>query len=150
MQRSGKGQPPRPLAPRLPANYLTKGYFDQSGNLHEELIIDHAQQCARAFGARETLNKMGTSQLRRFFGHARAAEMKLNMTNDFPAAKLEIKKLIPFASEASSKRKVPECFLEFIEKNVHLVQDEKSFRKGFMQHFEAVVAFFYYLYPKQQ
>ncbi len=71
------------------------------------------------------------------------------MVRDFGAVNADIKRLVPFAKDGVGKNKVPREFLEFIERNVQLVKDEKSFVKGFIEHFQAVVANFSYKFPRQ-
>jgi CRISPR-associated protein Csm2 len=130
----------------LPENYLSKGYFDEKGHLYVELVTSTAEQVAKAMGNDNPA--LTNSQLRRFFGHARAADNRLNMDEDFNSVNIDIQKLRPFVAEARGKGKVPKSFYDFIDKNLELVKDLKSFKKGFMEHFQAVVAYFYYHFPK--
>lgn len=127
----------------LPDDYLSKGYFDEDGCLREELVTSVAQEVAQSF-----LPKLKSSQLRRFYGHIKKAENRLSYTDDWACVNTEVKKLIPFAHDAaaSPKPKVPQTFLEFIKRNLSLVskENEKAFTKGFVPHFEAVVAFHKY------
>jgi CRISPR type III-A-associated protein Csm2 len=129
----------------LPVGYtalLEKGYFNPDGRLWEEFLTTMASEVARAFRG------LKNHQLRRFYGHAKAAENRLNMTRDWHAVNLDVKKLSPFVSEAKGKDKIPPSFYDFIEKNIRLVKTEKDFKEGFMEHFQAVVAYFTYHYPK--
>ncbi|MBM7865799.1 type III-A CRISPR-associated protein Csm2 [Heliobacterium gestii] len=147
----GGGRPPAPEL-RLPEDYLIHGYFDANSNLREVLIIAHAKACAGVFGHYANGRKrLKNSQLRRFFNHARALEMKLiQMGEDhFPAIRLDILKLLPMALYANSREKVPDRFVTFMEKNVERIHTIRDFREGFLPHFEAVVAYFYYMYPKE-
>ena len=51
---------------------------------------------------------------------------------------------------AIGRRVVPEEFQQFINRNVELaVEDEQSFRRGFLQHFESVLAYFVYFFHEQ-
>lgn len=131
----------------LPKNYLINGYFDEKGNLYEDLITDTASLLAYNFG--KGRNGLTTSQLRRFFSHVRAVENRLNMLGSYNLVKSEIQKLKPFAAEAFGKNKIPKVFYKFIEKNMALVKDKKSFKNGFIEHFQAVVAYFYYHHPRK-
>ncbi len=130
----------------LPQGYIDKlneGYFDSGGHLWEEFITTLASQIAKSFGT-----KLKTHQLRRFYGHAKAAENRLQMTGDWEAVNVEIKKLSPFVSEAKGKDKIPQSFYDFIDKNIKAIKVRKDFEEGFMEHFQAVVAYFTYHYPK--
>ncbi|MFH1096467.1 MAG: type III-A CRISPR-associated protein Csm2 [Candidatus Desantisbacteria bacterium] len=133
----------------LPSDYLNKlkkGYFNEKGYLWEDFITTDAEEVARSFGT--GYPKLKNHQLRRFYTHAKAAENRLKMTKDWDAVNLNIKKLSPFASEAKGKDKIPQSFYEFIDRNIKTIKIQKDFEEGFMQHFEAVVAYFTYLYPK--
>ena len=56
---------------RLPRGYLERGYLDAKGNIHPELITDHAEAVARELG------NMAPSQFRRYFNHARSIEARM-------------------------------------------------------------------------
>lgn len=140
----------RPAPPAvLPNDYLVHGYFDEKGYLFIDLISNTAEQVAWTLG--NSFPSLTNSQLRRFFSHARAAQNSLNMIGNYDQVRADIHKLRSFAAEAASesKKKVPKTFYEFIAQNLDLVTDEKSFSKGFMEHFQAVVAFFYYHFPRK-
>jgi CRISPR-associated protein Csm2 len=130
-------------------NYLKKGYFDETGNLFEEYLKKDgiADQIAKNLGIEKP--EMKNHQLRRFYGHVRAAENRLRMTNDFNSVYIDIKKLEPFVAEAKGKNKIPKTFYDFIIKNTNAVKNKKDFLEGFLEHFQAVVAFFTLHYPKK-
>lgn len=131
---------------KIPENYLKDGYFDKDSCLYETLLTTTADQIALLFSS--SYPKLKNHQLRRFYQHARAAENKLNMTHDWPCVNVDIKKLKAFVAEAKGKGKVSEVFYEFINKNIDNIRDEKSFTRGFLEHFQAVVAYFTYYNPK--
>lgn len=131
---------------KLPQGYLEKGYFDEDGYIYADLLGKTAENVARVFGVGKP--KLTNSQLRRFYNHAVAAEERLNLTDKFKAANSSVQKLQAYAAEAVGKDKVPAVFLDFIKKNTNAVKDDKSLRQGFLEHFEAVVAYYYYLYPR--
>lgn len=139
----GREGPP----PRLPDGYLKDGYFNERGHLREDLLDKVAEEVALAIG--ESQPTLTTHQLRRFFNDAKAIQNRLGMLQDFDAVRSDIKRLKAFARDAQGKKKIPREFLGFIEKNVDLVNDKKSFEKGFIEHFQAVVANFSYRFPKQ-
>ena len=126
-------------------NKLSNGYFDSNGCLWEDFLTSSASDIAKSFGTGRV--KLKNHQLRRFYGHAKAAENRLLMTGDWNCVNLDVKKLSSFASEAKGKDKVPDSFYEFIEQNVKQIKSQKDFQ-GFMEHFQAVVAYFIYHYPK--
>jgi CRISPR-associated protein Csm2 len=139
-KKAGGGNPDS-----LPPEYidkLEKGYFDSSGCLWEEFITTMASDIAKSFGA-----KLKNHQLRRFYGHIKAADNRLKMTKDWDCVKLDVKKLSSFVSEAKGKDKVPESFYKFIDANIKKIEKQKDF-EAFVEHFQAIVAYFTYHYPK--
>jgi CRISPR-associated protein Csm2 len=133
----------------MATDYLSKGYFDEKGNLFERYV-------ARGGDADIIANKLGyekpamtTHQLRRFYGHVRAAENRLQMTGNFPAIYIDLKKLEPFVAEAKGKGKIPDLFYDVMNKNLSVVKTQKDFTKGFLEHFQAIVAFFAVNHPKK-
>lgn len=128
--------------PRLPADYLRNGYFDQKGNVLPQVIQDWAKDIAQELY--KSKPRMSTTQLRgRFFAEVRRLEKRLDTTHDFDMVKPEILKLKAYAQDAEKKNKVPSLFKQFMELNVHwAAKGEKEFTKGFINHFECVVAYY--------
>ncbi|PYP86157.1 MAG: hypothetical protein DMG65_19220 [Candidatus Angelobacter sp. Gp1-AA117] len=114
-------------------------YFDQDGLLKPEFVTSKAEDIAIRLGNERP--KMTMHQLRAFYGHVKLQEGALERGRPFKEVLLEIKKLQAFASERASKDKVPRYFEEFIVRNVDKVKDEQSFLQGFVEHFQAVVAY---------
>lgn len=143
-------EPPRREEPPrgLPRDYLEKGYLDSEGNLRPELITQTAIEVAHAIGGPQHRERaIKAAQLRRFFAKARFIEQKLDAGQPFSALKSEILALQPMAADSVRKKSAPDEFKEFIERNTNLaVADEKSFTKGFIQHFQSVVAYHGYYY----
>jgi CRISPR/Cas system CSM-associated protein Csm2 small subunit len=138
-QREGRKKGGKRPSRGLPEDYLKEGYFDEKGNLRPELITTHALSIAQTLAGA----KMTTAALRRFFGKVRFAQRRLDSTDDFSGVIPEILALKPYVANAVTRRVVPGLFKQFIERNVDLaVKDSKSFREGFVKHFEYVVAFF--------
>lgn len=140
-----------PQPSKLPDDYLAGGYFDEQGNLRERYIAKDgdADIIAKQLGwARPA---MTNHQLRRFYGHVRAAANRLDMTENFSAVYINLKKLDPFVSEAKGKGKIPDLFYDFVIKNIKVIRPDhkEDFTKGFLEHFQAVVAFFTFHYPKK-
>ncbi|MFN3467312.1 MAG: type III-A CRISPR-associated protein Csm2 [Candidatus Brocadiales bacterium] len=130
---------------KLPDNYLSKGYFDSNDNLHCELLTTTAEELAQSFGNAQ----LESHQLRRFFNHTKATEAQLDIYKNFDRIRARVQKLVPFAAEAVGKKKAPPVFYDFIKKNVNCIQDTKSFQEGFLEHFQAIVAYFSYHFRKQ-
>jgi len=124
---------------KLPDGYLAKGYFDEDGNLHPELMDEIAQEIAKSFGS----SGLTQHQIRAFFSHARDAEERLKVVPDFNAALPGIKKLKVLAHDRATRagNPLPEIFVQFIDANINAIKTEKDFCQGFMPHFEAVVGF---------
>ena len=124
--------------PQLPKGYIENGYFDKNGYALAQLIIDWPKEIANnlQYG-------METAQLRRFFGEARRIERKIKAGVSFSSMVPDILRLEPYAADAVKKNKAPLLFRQFIEQNLKWARkDEKSFLKGFMPHFESIVAYF--------
>lgn len=131
----------------LPPEYLKDGYFDAKGNLWPSLLLEDARVVAERLGADRNLS---ATQLRRFFNKVRLVERRLDAGGDFAAAVPEIASLGPLAAYAVGRQSANELFKQFVDRNVDLaMRDERSFRKGFLAHFESVICYFKYRYPKQ-
>ncbi len=123
-----------------PAGYLEGGYFDEKGNIKPAVVDTWAEQVVQILGR----SGITSHQLRRFFNQLRAIEAKLD-TEDFSAVRSDIYTLKRDAAYAVGRGVIKENFKEFIDRNVELaVQDEASFRKGFIEHFQSVLAYFTY------
>jgi CRISPR type III-A-associated protein Csm2 len=138
-RQKGSYPPQKDLSqPSLPAGYLKDGYFDKDGNLLPQVIQDWPEALAKTF-ARERLT---STQLRRFFNRVRAIEQQ-----DLPFVRLkeDILSIKPIAAASVGREMAPPIFKEFIDKNVELaIASENSFRRGFITHFQSVVAYLKY------
>jgi CRISPR type III-A-associated protein Csm2 len=114
-------------------------YFDADGLLKPEFVTELAEEIAQRLGNERP--KMGMHQLRAFYGHVKLQEGALQRGRPFKEVYLEIAKLKPFASERANKDKVPKYFEQFIARNVDKVKDADTFLRGFVEHFQAVVAY---------
>ena len=127
-------------------DYLADGYFEEMEGKHylrSEVLDALAMDVAKVLGNQE----MKPHQLRRFFNKARGIESKLDRAKDFEAIKADIYGFKRDVAYQVGRKVVPEDFQQFINRNVELaVQDEKSFREGFMEHFESVLAYFVYFF----
>jgi CRISPR-associated protein Csm2 len=141
----GQGHRERPKG--LPPGYLEGGYFDSSGHIKEELLTKAASGIAKDLGL--GYPKMTNGQLRRFYGHVKTAEKAYYFHPDQKKLVLDIKTLDSFVAEAQGKGKVPKEFYQFIKKNIDTITNERDVLKGFLPHFQSVVAYFTYHYPKK-
>jgi CRISPR-associated protein Csm2 len=114
-------------------------YFDQDGVLRTEYVTTLAEDIAKELGYSRP--RMAMHQLRAFYNHVKRQENAINNGRPFREVLPEISKLKPIASERESKEKIPEPFKEFIDRNVDKSKDEKAFLRGFVEHFQAVVAY---------
>lgn len=128
--------------PQLPRGYLERGYFNSNDNLWPELIVQWPQEIARIFKNQG----LTSNQLRRFFNRARALEKELG-AKTFDRLKEDIQTLKPIAAASVGRKTAPEIFKQFIDKNVDLLirtSDPASFTRGFLTHFQSVVAYLKY------
>jgi CRISPR type III-A-associated protein Csm2 len=84
---------------------------------------------------------MTMHQLRAFYSHVKRQENALKNKRPFNEVLVEICKLKPIAGERASKGKIAPYFREFIDRNVDKSKDESAFVNGFVEHFQAVVAY---------
>lgn len=150
--RPGGPPPPRPggRPGDLGPDYLRDGYFDKNGNLLPHLVAGNPViETARALGQRQGQAELKTAQLRRFYGKAKSIEQKLDSGMAFDSLKSEILTLQPLAANVVARGVAPDVLKDFIDRNVALaVKDERHFRKGFLIHFQSVVAYFTYLFRR--
>jgi CRISPR-associated protein Csm2 len=132
----------------LPRDYLNGGYFDADGNLKPEYLVKDGFADKIASDLKDARPEITNHQLRRFYGHVRAADNRLRMTGNFPAVYNDLKKLDSFVAEAKGKKKIQDLFYEFMVRNLKETRTEKDFKEGFMEHFQALVGFFTYYHPK--
>lgn len=114
-------------------------YLTDDGHTRVELVQGEAEKIAECFRS-AGLNR---HQLRAFYNHAKRQLQRLDYGTPFVETRVEIARLQYFAADraARSNNPVPAVFKNFIERNIVAVRDEVTFRKGFMPHFEAVVAY---------
>lgn len=148
MQRGGQRQFQGPqrqqsrgvsqIPPGLSQDYLKSGYFEEDACPRREVLLDWPKDIAQRLA-----RGMEPTQLRRFYNAARQIERKLDATGDYGCAKGDLWRLLALAQEAVKKRKAPPLFGEFMERNAReATKSEAHFRKGFLPHFECLVAYF--------
>jgi CRISPR type III-A-associated protein Csm2 len=104
-----------------------------------ELLLKEAESLAACF-ERDGLKR---HQLRAFYDHAKRQLQRLQYGASFADVHPEIAKLKAFAADRAQRaeNKLPVSFKQFIDRNINAITDRKSFERGFMPHFEAVVAY---------
>ncbi|MGO9264668.1 MAG: type III-A CRISPR-associated protein Csm2 [Candidatus Binataceae bacterium] len=113
-------------------------YFTKEGHTRVEVVKEEAERTAEQF-ARDKLTR---HQLRAFYGHSKKQLQRLQYGTPFAEVHFEVARLKAFAADRAARANpIPPSFKEFIERNVDAIRDEKSFEKGFIPHFEAVVAY---------
>ncbi len=114
---------------------------DQKPNFHTrvELLLGEAENLAMRF-ERDGLKR---HQLRAFYDHAKRQLQRLQHGADFADVQPEIAKLKYFAADRAGRGEnaLPLTFKTFIDRNVAAIKDRADFERGFMPHFEAVVAY---------
>jgi CRISPR/Cas system CSM-associated protein Csm2 small subunit len=123
---------------QFPAGY--PAYLDANLCIRIELVTTVAQRLADGF---KDEGKLTRHQLRAFYDHAKRQLQRLDYGTPFCEVHAEIARLKAFASDRAGRANnpLPDSFKGFIDRNVDAVVDETSFKKGFMPHFEAVVAY---------
>jgi CRISPR type III-A-associated protein Csm2 len=125
----------------LPDGYLKDGYFDANGYLQEDLIVKYPKDLAERFYR----IRLTMGQLRRFYEHVRKIEKRLTRES-FASVRESLLALDPFVADAVGRAqgsgKDYELFREFVVLNVeHASKELKNFEKGFLPHFQYVVAY---------
>jgi CRISPR type III-A-associated protein Csm2 len=142
MRDRGRPFPPREgrEPPGLPQGYLQGGYFQPSGSLRPEVIVGWAEEVARALG--DSRPEMTYTQLRRFYNKTLSIKQKLEAGSPFSQLVGGLLTLKRDAADSVGKENAPHLFKEFVDRNVDLaVKGEENFKKGFLQHFQSVVAY---------
>ncbi len=138
--RNSKGYE-KPAA--LPVGYLQGGYYSDPGKirLKKEYIVDYPREIADALDRDGGRDANKRTQIRKFYEYLLRVERKMSLAgNDFSVVEADIAGLLPHVSYAGKRRLVSSLFVEFTEKNIAAVRDEKDMR-AFVKHFEALVAF---------
>ena len=129
-----------------------RGYFNEGGHLRPELRVEDAEMVAKVLVNADTTN----GQLRRFFTMSRGLEQRLAAGHSFDSIVADIASLQPFAADLIGKqqkaelRRKLEVLRKFIDTNADLARrDVRAFQKGFIPHFESVIAYFKYYKPRE-
>jgi Csm2 Type III-A len=135
LNKSGRKAITTEQAQVFPAGY--PDYFGEDGELKAEFLTTLAEGIAEHLGK----SRMTMHQLRAFYGHVKLQQGAMKRGTPFSGIRNKILVLQPLARERFAKGKVPEIFEQFIVRNLEKVKDETTFLKGFVEHFQAVVAY---------
>jgi len=126
---------------KLPQGYLQGGYFQADGkSLLCEIIVSWAEEVAKTLG--DSSPPMTYTQLRRFYNKVLSIKQKLDAGSEFPQLVPELLTLKRDAADSVGRENAPQLFKDFIDRNVDLaVKEQEAFKKGFLQHFQSVVAY---------
>ncbi|MCL6606414.1 MAG: type III-A CRISPR-associated protein Csm2 [Paenibacillus sp.] len=123
--------------------FLEKGFL-----ANQEYLLDSYAQKWAEFLAKARLNK---AQIRRFYQDIKAIESRIGDDGEsFQRNKASIVMLKAKAAYATAKSdsSVPKEFKKLIEASVNQAKQDLEQFKGFVQFFEALVAYHYPLAPK--
>lgn len=126
----GPARVENPFPPRYP-QYFKDGYP------RVELVKEEAEGIAERFA----IDGLKRHQLRAFYDHAKKQLQRLAYGAPFEEVHPEVARLKAFAADRSERGHIPRSFKQFIDRNIDAVTNQESFTKGFMPHFEAVVAY---------
>ena len=133
----------------FPMDYLKGSYFDEKGILKCELLTTRADELAKMFGEAN----IAANQLRQLFTQVRAIERQIGKSN-FLELVPNIQRLSAIVAyyagrgKNQNERDNREYLKKFIDVNrVIAEKSENAFKKGFVPHFEAIVAYYKYHFP---
>jgi CRISPR-associated protein Csm2 len=122
----------------LGSDYLKDGYFNE-GYLRKEIFTSEAERVAGVLSAKG----MSSASLRRFYNKLRGIYSRYNDTKNFEEIKPCLYSLYPNVADAVSRNSnVPEEFRQFINTNLNLAEKDPAHMKGFVEHYQSVLAYF--------
>lgn len=122
-------------------NEISKGYFNDKGNLKEDLIIKYPQNLAKEFTKIFTINK--SAQINKFYYEFKKYESILKINKDFDTIKTDLLKIIPLSEKSKQRNHISSDFNKFLIENLKLAtQSENNFIKGFIPHFQSLMGYF--------
>lgn len=119
---------------------LEDGYF-QDNNLKTIFILEYPQKLAKYFAAQGENNKV--AQVRKFFQQIRLSESKYKFSKDFNSIIPELYQLIPLLENAKNRKHITHEFQQYLTENIkEAAKSSLNFEKGFIPHFQALVAYY--------
>jgi CRISPR type III-A-associated protein Csm2 len=140
--------------PDLPVNYLSKGYFDEKGNLLKEIFIEWPESLTQSL--RRTKPPATKNSLRAFYSMLRMAKNQFDAQRRNNAmqeraqgdARTQLLKLHTAAQYQSTRRVISSLCQRFLNRNIDLVLSKgdtyDNFAANFdafVEHFQAVIAY---------
>lgn len=123
----------------LTPDYLRGGYYDDNGDMRREAIIKWPMDMVKVFARASP--PLSSTALRRFYNKVKGLDTKFKYDRDFHRLLPDLYALERDAAYAAARTVVPGVFISFTVKNIDLaIKDEKGF-KGFVGHFQCIVAF---------
>lgn len=120
---------------------ISNGYFNDKGNLKEDLIIKYPQSLAKEFTKIYTLNK--SAQINKFYYEFKKYESILKINKDFDTIKTDLLKIIPLSEKSKQRNHISNDFNKFLIENIKLAtKSETNFTKGFIPHFQSLMGYF--------
>lgn len=120
---------------------LENGYFNDNGYIKPEYQVEYPQQLAGFFAGQGEQNKI--AQIRKFFDQIRLSEGKFKLRKDFNAIMPELYELIPLLESTKNRKHITQEFQDYLTANINeAVKTAKNFEKGFIPHFQALVAYY--------
>ena len=135
-------------------NYIgiKNGYFNNNNVIKSELLGATALSVAKTLGVANTTY----TQIRAFFHAAKAIQRVYSSRGKFEQIVPNLERLIFLAAYYMGKgkddweRKKRENLKDFIDSNIFFAKENPhNFKDGFIPHFEAVMGYFKWLYPKE-
>lgn len=139
-----------------------QGRFPQQGNVNAppaspplfnpdkpkaELVNELAEKQA------DLIQDMTSAQLRKFFGEVKDLYRRLNQNQSWaeaidPQFRMLRSKVYYAKHKVGRQNGVPQSFVQFVENGVKMAKTQEQF-EAFVQHFEAVVGFWYGKYDRK-
>lgn len=133
-----RGGRPERASSGLGSDYLQEGYF-KGEYLRKEIFTSEAERVADLLSARG----MTSASLRRFYNKLRGIYSRYNDTKNFAEIKPGLYSLYPNVADAVSRNaNVPQEFRQFINANLKEAEKGPEHLKGFVEHYQSVLAYF--------
>lgn len=114
-------------------------YFDDRKIVREDYILKHAIDIAECF----RVEQLTRNQLQNFYRHIRRLSDSLEYVAEEESDRVlrKLQAVEPLANYAKDRKVIPAVFFEFLKRNIDKCNDRRTFRHGFIEHFQAVVGF---------
>lgn len=117
--------------------FMKEGYWDNEGNIREELLTTEAREVAKSFKE----GKLTNSQLRAFFNEVKGLSNRIDGKKEKWSEVYPMVLMIKSKAEYRNKDKKIEPLKHFLMKSVAYIQKENRADRGY-KAFETFVIFF--------